>query len=475
MATQCNAEQFLFEGLGGRECVASFDGGRVSSDAGVVILREVDGLLALTKRFAACFTDHRNQDLIEHDVESIVSQRVFGIALGYEDVSDHDELRADPLFAAVCGKKDVEGAKRRRERDRGNALAAKNTLSRMELTKAGATKDERYKKVDLREQDVDQLLVDVFVESFGGAAPAEVEIDLDATDAPLHGAQEGRHFHGYYGHYCYLPLYAFCGEHLLLARLGTADKDPGALAAEELPRLVARLRRHWPEVKVIVRGDSGFCRDALMAWCEKEDHFFVLGLAKNARLEEEVAEELARAKELCAKEGRPVRFFKDFDYRTLDSWSRTRRVVGKAEHLVGDKSNPRFIVTNLPRGRWTARQLYEDVYCARGDMENRIKEQQLGLFADRLSTPTIRGNQTRLYFSSVAYVLMHGLRRLGLKDTDLSRAQCSTIRLKLLKIGAVLKVSVRRIWVSMSSAFAAKEVFAAALRNLRAAAPPAAA
>ena len=471
MTTECNGGDGLFNDVAGREVVARFDGGRVTSDGGVLLLREVDTRLGLTSRLARCFRDHRRQDLIEHELSAILAQRIFGLCLGYEDVSDHDELCKDPLLAAACGRSDIEGRERERKADAGKALAGKSTLSRLEMTPRGASAKSRYAKVEMDQEAVDQLFADVFMESFD-AAPALVTLDVDATDVPLHGAQEGRFFHGYYGSYCYLPLYIFSEEHLLVARLRTADGDPAAGVREELARLVARLRARWPKVKILLRGDSGFCREELMRWCEDEGHFYVLGLARNPRLVAEIAGDLARAKVLSEERKEAVRFFRDFTYATIDTWSRHRRVVGKAEHLVGDKSNPRFVVTNLPKSSWGPRRLYEQLYCARGDMENRIKEQQLGLFADRLSTPTLQGNRVRVMLSSMAYVLMHGLRRLGLAGTDLARAQASTIRTKLLKIGAVVRVSVRRLWVSMSSAFPAKEVFLAAAANVRAHAPP---
>ena len=471
MKTQCNADRYLFEGLGGREAVASFDGGYVTSDAGLMLVHDVDQLLGLTKGFAAAFTDHRNPDLIEHTVTELVAQRVYGLVLGYEDLNDHDDLRHDPLLAAACGKKDATGEHRRREQDRGKALAAKNTFSRLELTEEGATKKERYKKVELREAAADDFLVEMYAAS-QDIEPALITLDIDASDTQLHGQQEGRFYHGYYGGYCYMPLYVFAGEHLLLARLRTADRDGAHGVVEELGRLVARLRSRWPKVKILVRGDSGFCREALMAWCEQNGHFFVLGLARNGRLEAEVESELARAEQLSKKENRARRVYRDFRWSTVKSWSRKRRVVAKAEHLPGNKANPRFIVTNLPKRSWSALRLYEELYCARGEAENRIKEQQLGLFGDCMPTPTIRGNQIRLYFSAVAYVLVVALRQHALAGTDLARAQASTIRTKLLKIGAVVRVTVRRIWISMSSACPWQDVFAAAHRNLRALAAP---
>ncbi len=457
MSPQCSDQTFLFDGVIGRELRARFDAGPVSSDGGVILLSDTDRRLGLLSRFAACFADHRVAARVQHDVEQLVRQRVFGLCLGYEDVSDHDLLRTDPLLAAVCGSEE--------------SLAGKSTLSRVEMTRAGASSGERYCKVELDMARTDELFVDVFTESFD-VPPGLIVLDLDHTDVALHGHQEGRFFHGYYDHYCYLPLYVFSGEHVLLARLQTADGDPARDVVAEMSALVARIRRRWPSVRIVVRGDSGFCREELMAWCEGEGHFYVLGLARNKRLQAHVAESLERAKARSQKRERSVRVYEDFRWSTLKSWSRRRRVVAKCEYLASGKSNPRFVVTNLPRRSWSARRLYEQLYCARGEMENRIKEQQLGLFADRLSTPTLRGNQTRMLFSAVAYALVHGLRRLGLAGTELARAQAWTIRAKLLKIGAVVRITTRRIWVSLSSASPAKHVFATAHANLRAHSPP---
>jgi hypothetical protein len=447
--------------------VARFDGGEITSDGGSVLLREVEKRTGITRQFAACFTDHRDPDLIEHPVQDLVAQRVYALALGYEDLNDHDELRRDPLLATLVGKVDPTGRTRVRARDVGKALAGKSTLNRLELTTQQAGPQSRYKKIVLHEDRVDRLLVELFLQGHT-QAPGEIILDLDATDDPLHGKQEGRFFHGYYGCYCYLPLYIFCGEHLLCARLRRSDIDASAGALEDVQRIVGQIRARWPAVSIIVRADSGFARDALMAWCEEQSVDYVFGLAKNARLRRMLAKELYEAQQECARTGRPARVFKDFTYKTRKSWTRTRRVVGKAEHLA-DKSNPRFVVTSLSPQRWDARALYEDLYCARGDMENRIKEQQLYLFADRTSAATMRANQIRLWFSSMAYVLLQTLRRLGLKGTALARAQCHTIRLKLLKIGAQIRVTVRKVWVSLASGSPYADLFAQVYTNLRAA------
>jgi hypothetical protein len=404
--------------------------------------------------------------LIEHSVSELVSQRVYGLALGYEDLNDHEELRWDPLMGLLAGKSDPQGLNRIRERDRGKALAGKSTLNRLELTPAETDSHARYKKIAVRPEAIDKLLVTLFVEAHE-RPPRQIVLDVDATDDPLYGKQEGRFFHGYYRHYCYLPLYVFCGEHLLCARLRPSNIDASAGTKEELERIIDQIRSHWPEVRILVRGDSGFCREELMSWCEAHGVDYILGIAKNERLKGLIAEELAVAEALHEETGRAARVFQDFRYRTRKSWSRERRVVGKAEHL-DQGANPRFVVTSLAPEELDARQLYEDVYCARGDMENRIKEQQLALFADRTSTATMRANQLRLYFSSIAYVLLHTLRRVGLVGTELAKAQCDTIRLKLLKIGAQIRITVRKVWVSLSQSYPYSELFRRIYTRLRA-------
>ncbi len=470
MRTDCREEQLAFQGLGRRAVVADFSAGRLSTDAGgLLLLREVAERSGLLQRFAACFADHRAPALIEHTVAELVSQRVLALACGYEDLNDHDVLRDDALLAVAAGKADVTGAQRRRARDRGHALAGKSTLNRWERTPAAATAAARYHKIVYDAAAIE----DVFVAAFLAAhptPPAEVVLDLDATDDPVHGRQEGRFFHGYYRAYCYLPLYIFAGDFLLAAKLRTADGDGAAGAVEEVARIVARLRAAWPAVRIIVRGDSGFARDALMTWCEAHAVDYVLGLARNERLEAAITLELALAEIGCAVAQAPVRLYKDFVYRTRASWTRARRVIGKAEHLPG-KANPRFVVTSLPAARWAAAPLYAQLYCARGDMENRIKEQQLGLFADRTSTATMRANQLRLWIASVAYVLVHELRRVGLRGTALAQAQVPTIRTRLLKLGGVVRVSVRRIAVALSGVFPLRRLFVQVLTNLQTAYP----
>ncbi len=468
MGTECSSEALLFQGPGRREIRADFDGGDISSDAGALLLREVEQRTEIIEQFTQCFDDHRDSRRIEHSVRDLLAQRVYGIALGYEDLNDHDDLRFDPLLATVVGKTDPKGQKRSRIRDRGAGLAGKNTLNRIELARAENAASHRYNRIALHGEHIDQVFLDVFLQSFD-EPPSEIILDFDATDNPVHGKQEGRFFHGYYGHYCYLPLYIFCGDHLLCARLRQSNIDGAAGSVDELVRIVPWIRQQWPEVKILVRGDSGFCREEIMGWCENHAVDFVFGLARNPRLQRRISKLMTKAKRKNKKTGKPARYFGEFDYRTRKSWSRSRRVIGKAEHLAKGR-NPRYIVTSLTRGQIGPKQLYEKVYCARGDMENRIKEQQLFLFADRTSSTSFQANQTRLYFSSMAYLLLDALRRLGLRGTDLARAQCNTIRTKLLKIGAKVRVTVRRILVSMTQSCPYANLFRTAVVNLRA--PP---
>lgn len=465
MATECIPTQLEFHALGKRDVVGRFDGGRITSDGGGLLLREVDERLGMLDRLAACFTDYRNPNSIEHSVNALVAQRIYGLALGYEDLNDHDVLRSDSVLALLVGKQDLTGDHRERLRDKGHPLAGSSTLNRLELTTPQTAASDRYKKIAADAEALDRLLVDLFIESHE-KPPREIWLDLDATDDPLHGHQEGRFFHGYYRCYCYLPLYIFCGEHLLCARLRPSNRDGAAGSVEELEPIVTQIRERWPKTRIVIRGDSGFCRDAIMRWCEAHRVSYVLGLARNRRLHRALGREMAQARADHQRTGKPARRFRDFRYRTRKSWSCERRVVGKAEYLPG-KANPRFVVTNLPISRAGAKRLYEKLYCVRGEMENRIKEQQLGLFADRTSTATLRANQLRLYFSSFAYVLMHGLRRLGLTATQYAKAQCTTIRVKLLKIGARIRITVRKVWLSFSETYPYANDFAQILANVR--------
>lgn len=454
MSTECTQERFDFHPLNSREVVARFDGGEITSDAGALLLRETENKTGILQRLAARFTDHRRAERIAHGVDGLIAQRVYGLALGYEDINDHDRLRQDPLFALLAGRGDLCG------------VAGKSTLNRLELSPSDADASARYKKIVMNEEKIDELLVDLFLEAHA-EAPERIVLDLDATDDPVHGSQEGRFFHGYYGNYCYLPLYVFAGEFLLCARLRPANIDAGAGSLDEVMRIVWRIRSKWGHVPILLRGDSGFCRESLMAWCEENGVDYVFGLAKNARLIRRIGRALHEARCEWERTGHASRRFRELAYRTQKSWSRTRRVVAKAEHL-GKGINPRFVVTSLTAKEQDARSLYEDLYCARGEMENRIKEQQLDLFADRTSTSRMRSNQLRLYLSSFAYCLMQALRRLGLAGTEMAKAQCGTIRLKLLKMGAQIKISVRKVWLHLSSGHPSCDLFGRVHRNLAA-------
>lgn len=439
MQTECNPDLFGFARVEGRAVVAAFDGGRITSDAGGLLLGATDRAIGLIDRFAGCFTDHRERALIEHEVATLVGQRVFGLALGYEDLNDHDRLRHDPLLAVLAGKLTAR-------RSDCAPVAGKSTLNRLELSSGAPS---LYHKINHDPAAIADLLVTLFLEAHG-RAPKQIILDLDATDDPLHGHQEGRFFHGYYDCYCYLPLYIFCGRHLLAAKLRPANIDAAAGALEEIERIVAQIRARWPNARILLRADSGFTREALMVWCEANGVDYVFGLARNERLVAEIAAELEAAAGQSQRTGKPARRFKDFLWSTLDSWSRRRRVVAKAE-WTQNEANPRFIVTSLGRAEAEAKHLYEKVYCARGEMENRIKEQQLDLFADRTSAKTMRANQLRLWFAAMAYVLICALRRIGLAHTRFARATCGTIRLALLKIGALVRISHRRIKIAMAS------------------------
>jgi hypothetical protein len=448
MPTLCSIGQLEFESLGSRKVTASFDGGAVTSNAGALLLRQIDRRIGLTRQAAVCFTDRRDQELVEHSLETLIAQRLHGIALGYEDLNDHDELRRDPVLGLISGKLTAR-------RPGCAVLAGKSTLNRLEH--APRTDKDRYRKVSVDEGAMKELFVSLFLQA-NKTAPRRLILDLDATDDPIHGDQEGRFFHGYYKCYCYLPLYIFCGRELLLAKLRPANIDASSGAKEEIAFIVARLRQKWPDVEIWLRADSGFCREDLMAWCEANGVRYVFGLARNARLEAEIADERAEAERNAAASGKAERVFKEFQYQTRASWSKARRVVAKAEHLAKG-ANPRFVVTSLTRKDADAQDLYEKIYCARGDMENRIKECQLDLMADRTSAATLRANQLRLWFSSLAYVLVTALRRLALKGTELQNATAGTIRLKLLKLGALVTVSVRRIKIAIASACPLKSVF----------------
>jgi hypothetical protein len=453
--TESIQSSFGFEDCGARQVEARFDGGTISSDGGSLLLRETDRRLNLLSRLAECFVDRRDPERVEHSVFEMLSQRIYGLALGYEDLNDHEDLRVDPLFGLLAGRKDLS-----------RPLAGKSTLNRMEL---GTGTPERYKKITFWRDSIDELLVAVFIESHA-QSPEQVILDVDTTDLPLHGKQEGRFFHGYYDCYCYLPLFIFCGDHVLCARLRESNRDASAGSLTEIQRVVLQMRAAWPDTRIILRADSGFCRNQLMSWCESNKVDYVFGLARNQRLRRIIGREMWQATEQWNRTGKPARIFTEFSHATKSTkkrpgWDRQRRVIAKAEHIDG-KENPRFVVTSLNAEQWTAQALYEELYCARGDMENRIKE-QFSLFADRVSAETMRANQLRLYLSVMAYVLVSGLRRMGLKATELAEAQVSTIRTKLMKIGAQIRVTVRRVRISLSSAYPLQALFQQVWTNLR--------
>ena len=463
MTTECSEQKYLFQELKSRKVEATFDGGDITSDGGGVLIRELSERLGILNRFAKCFEDFRNPDLIEHSVLELVKQRVYGIVLGYGDLNDHEELRRDFGFAAMVGKEDVTGAARKQQRDKGIPLASDSTLNRLELTRADADAKQRYKKIRCHAGLVEEFFVEEFIRAHR-KPPKRIILDLDATDLPLHGDQEGRFFHGYYDCYCYLPLYIFCGDHPLCAKQRCSNIDASAGSIEQLECIVRLVREKWPDVRILIRADSGFAREEIMRWCEDNGIDYVLGLAKNERLKAMIVEALAEAQKISKETGKAARVFRDLQYCTLDSWSRTRRVVAKAEHLP-EGTNPRCVVTSLSARSWRPKRLYENLYCARGDMENRIKE-QLPLFADRMSTETLRANQIRLWFSTVAYLIFAAFRRIALKGTQLAKAQVETVRNKLLKIGALVRVSVRRVHYLFASGYPYKEIFTHAYQRI---------
>lgn len=452
--TECNQIRFGFAAHFSRTVNADFAGGQISSDGGALLLRETERRVDVIGRFTACFQDRRHPSYITHEVREMIGQRVYSLALGYEDLNDQESLRHDPLLGLLAGKRKLGE----------EPLAGKSTLNRLELSEK---EKDRYKKIFCDSEVVDRLLVDLFLETYE-QAPASIVLDLDVTDLPLHGHQEGRFFHGYYDSYCYLPLYIFCGEHVLYVRLRRADQDASAGCVEELQRIVEQIRQRWPQTLIMVRADSGFCREELMYWCEEQKGVeYVLGFARNSKLREMIDPQMTEAERQCQETKKAARVFTEFLYKTMNgSWSRQRRVIAKAEHLEG-KENPRFVVTSLTAEMWPAQKLYQELYCARGDMENRIKE-QLSLFADRVSSETMRANQVRMYFSAMAYTLLQALRRLGLQGTDLAQAQCWTIRLKLLKIGALIQISVRRIYFLLASGYPHQELFRRIYHQLQA-------
>jgi hypothetical protein len=468
--TDCDSQPLLFQDLGPRKVVADFSAGTLSSDAGALLLRQVDQGLGVSRALAACFCDRRDPRWVEHEMEQLCAQRLIGLALGYEDLNDHAALRRDPLLAVAVGKIDPTGQDRIHEEDRGAALACPATLNRMELSNHRNT---RRHKLGHDPQRVERCLLMLGARCLPKQAE-EIVLDLDGTGMLLHGEQEGRFFSAYYGDYCYQPLYIFAGNVPLWAQLRSAEGDGAAGALEAVQKVVAVLRGRCPEARIILRADSGFCRDGLMSWCEEQTAagrpvYYCLGLAQNARLLRQMEGAMAsvRARQiLCG--GVAVRQFVAFEYRTLEGWSRSRRVVGKAE-VTRQGDNPRFVASNLPPegfcqedrrlGRFEPAGLYEGFYCARGQMENVLKQQLLDLKADRLSTHHMGSNQLRLWFSALAYLLLDRLRAFGLAGTQLARATVGSVRLNLLKLAGEVRVSVRRVWVRLSAASPVQGLF----------------
>jgi hypothetical protein len=470
-------QPFFFEDLGLRQVQADFSGGTLSSDGGVLLLRQADAALGLTQRLAECFTDGREQIYVDHSVRQLVAQRIYGLALGYEDLNDHDRLRLDPLLATACDKRDPLGLDRFNPVHRGVALAGASTLNRLELSNNKST---RAHKLAHDPRQVEACLLQLGVRCLPKRA-TEIVVDLDAMGHRLHGQQEGRHFSGYYDDYCYLPLYVFVGDYPLWAQVRTSDKDGADGVVAALEKILPAIRQRCPQARIIVRGDSGFCREAILAWCEgQKDVYYCLGLAKNSVLVAQLAPALWDAQiRWCLCGAAQVRGFREFVYQTGSSWSRARRVIGKAE-VTAAGPNPRFVVTNLPAGgfpgeadqtRFTPTRLYEELYCARGEMENVLKQQTLDLQADRMSTHYLASNQLRLWLAALAYLLLERLRTVGLAGTELARATVGSIRLKLLKVAAQVRVSVRRVYVQLSTAYPWQALFRLCQRRLQALAP----
>jgi hypothetical protein len=471
--TDCKEQPLLFQDLGSRQMVADFSGGTLSSDGGVLLLREVDARLGLTQSVAQCFSDVRQQVYVDHSVRQLLAQRLYGLALGYEDLNDHQRLRLDPLLAAACDKLDPLGGDRFNPAHRGVALAGASTLNRLELSNNKRTRAHKLAHDAAR---LEACLLQTGVRCLPKQAQ-EIVVDLDAMGHRLHGMQEGRHFRAYYDDYCYLPLYVFVGDIPLWAKLRTSDKDGADGVVAALEKIVAAIRQRCRRARIIVRGDSGFCREEILAWCERQAPvvYYCLGLAKNPVLVERLGSALVNAQmRWCLSGAARVREFAQFEYQTVRSWSRARRVIGKAE-VTAQGRNPRFLVTNLPAAgfkrdkdaaRFIPARLYEELYCARGEMENVLKQQVLDLRADRMSTHYLASNQLRLWLAAFAYLLLERMRTLGLAGTDLARATAGSVRLKLLKVAGQVRVSVRRVYVQLSSAYPLQELFRSCHRRL---------
>jgi Transposase DDE domain group 1 len=462
----------LFQDLGLRQVVADFSGGSLSSDGGALLLRQVDLGLGLSRALAGCFADARDARFVDHGLPQLLAQRLYGLALGYEDLNDHDRLRLDPLLAVACDKRDPLGEDRFLPQHRGVALAGSATLNRLELSNHRTT---RCHKLRHDPEKIEACLLQMGVRCLPKHA-REVVLDLDAMGHLLHGTQEGRHFNAYYDGYCYLPLYAFVGGVPLWAQLRTSDHGAAHQVVPALEKIIAAIRRRCKKARLVVRGDSGFCTEEILVWCEgQREVYYCVGLAQNSVLLEKLAPALADARARhCLTGGARARVFAEWEYQTQKSWSRARRVIGKAEvSALGD--NPRFLVTNLPaagfkededRERFKPERLYEEFYCARGQMENVLKQQTLDLAADQMSTHYLGSNQLRLWLATLAYLLLERLRAWGLGGTELARATAGSVRLKLLKIAAQVRMSVRRVYVQLCSACPLQEIFQLCHRRL---------
>lgn len=442
--TECRIERLEFQAEKSRRVVAEFTGERLTSNGGLLLLRDFERSSGIIGRFCGtCLVDRRRPNLVTHRLETIVSQRVFGLCAGYGDINDHDQLRHDPVFALCSGSEE---------------LAARSTLSRLENASAAGS------RIYLDTTHVLGFFVQEYLRNLS-RCPRRVIIDIDANAVPLHGEQERRNFLSQYNEYCYLPVSMYIDDHLVFTKLRSADREVATGIVSALTFVVKELRERYPSLRILIRADSGFCRDEIMSWCEAHDVDYLLGLAKNTHLNEFLRPAMEKARVECEATGKPSRHFHDFQYQTNRTWSRERRVVGKAEHLsLGP--NPRFVVTSLGRKAAKAVLLYERLYCARGDMENRIKE-QLQLFSDRLSDHTFRGNTVRHYLSAVAYVLMAAFRRRILRRTQFARAYFDTIRLRLFKIAAQISYSCRRIFIRLEDSFTMQKEFNTAAQALR--------
>lgn len=473
-STDCKDQPLLFQDLGSRKVVADFSGGTLSSEGGVLLVRQVDASLGVTASLAQCFNDGRAAGYVDHTVQQLLAQRIYGLVLGYEDLNDHEWLRLDPLLATACDKRDPTGQDRFNPAHRGVALAGASTLNRLELSNNQQT---RAHKLAHDPDQIQACLLQLGVRCLSKHA-TEIVLDLDAMGHQLYGLQEGRHYRAHYDEYCYLPLYAFVGDYPLWAQLRTSDKDGATGVVGALAQIVPAIRKRCRRARIIVRGDSGFCREEILAWCEGQaEVYYCVGLAKNSALVERLGPALAEAqRRWCLCGGNPVREFTEFVYQTVRSWSRPRRVIGKAE-VTAQGANPRFIVTNLPaigftddddKTRFTPARLYEELYCGRGQMENVLKQQVLDLRADRMSTHYLASNQLRLWLTAFAYLLLERLRTWGLAGTQLAQATVGSVRLKLLKVAAQVRLSVRRVYVQLSSAYPLQALFRLCHRRLMA-------